>query len=73
MSKLTGVTDEAVGGRPAQAAVNDPRLKTSRTTLGARLVLLREQVVASGASLLNWEDLDRDLAEQRGRSAEAGE
>jgi hypothetical protein len=41
-----------------------------RTPLGQKLMVLRRQIVRSGAPLLDWEDLDREIAERRGeRSA----
>ncbi len=38
----------------------------ARTSLGARLLHLRKQIVASGEPLLSWEALDRELADRRG-------
>ena len=37
-----------------------------RTELGARLRILRGQVLAAAAPPLSWEDLQRELAERRG-------
>lgn len=41
-----------------------------RTALGARLLRLRKEIVRSGLPLLGWEDLDREVAERRGRGDE---
>lgn len=37
-----------------------------RTRLGKKLLEIRQRIVASGRPLLDWEDIDRELAEQRG-------
>lgn len=39
-----------------------------RTPLGQRLWHLRERIVASGEPLLDWDDLDREIAERRGQA-----
>jgi len=49
-----------------------PRL-APRTLLGQRLWDMRARIVASGESLLTWDDIDRELAErlgERGKSSE---
>jgi hypothetical protein len=38
-----------------------------RTPLGKKLLEIRQKIVASGRPLLDWEDIDRELAEQRGK------
>lgn len=38
----------------------------ARTPLGARLMRIREEIVASGEPLLSWDALERELAERRG-------
>jgi hypothetical protein len=38
-----------------------------RTLLGKKLLEIRQRIVASGRPLLDWEDIDRELAEQRGK------
>jgi hypothetical protein len=40
-----------------------------QSPLGRELWEIRQRVVASGEPLLDWEDLERELAERRGRSA----
>ena len=37
-----------------------------RTALGARLIQIRKEIVASGEPLLSWDALKRELAERRG-------
>jgi hypothetical protein len=39
-----------------------------RTPLGRRLWSLRRQVVLSGAPLLDWESLEKEVAERRGEA-----
>jgi hypothetical protein len=41
--------------------------RTPRTPLGKKLLEIRQKIVASGRPLLDWEDIDREIAEQRGR------
>jgi hypothetical protein len=41
-----------------------PRM--ARTRLGKQLLQIREQIVASGESLLSWQDVEREVAERRG-------
>jgi hypothetical protein len=45
---------------PAEAA------PPARTELGRRLRALREQIVASGERLLDWDELEQEIAERRG-------
>lgn len=37
-----------------------------RTPLGKKLLEIRQKIVAGGHPLLDWEDVDREIAEQRG-------
>ena len=41
-----------------------------KTSLGRRLWAIRERIVASGEPLLDWDDIDREIAERRGGAAE---
>ena len=41
--------------------------RTPRTPLGKKLLEIRQRIVASGRPLLDWEDIDREIAEQRGK------
>jgi hypothetical protein len=38
----------------------------TKTPLGRRLWSLRQKIVRSGVPLLDWEDLDKELADRRG-------
>ena len=38
-----------------------------RTPLGKKLLEIRQKIVASGRPLLDWVDIDREIAIQRGR------
>lgn len=38
----------------------------SKSTLGERLQQIREEIVASGEPLLDWEGVEREKAERRG-------
>jgi len=40
---------------------------TPRTPLGKKLLEIRQRIVASGRPLLDWDDIDREIAKQRGR------
>jgi hypothetical protein len=68
-------TASSVGIVPAnrRAVVADRTMETHlavtfkpRTALGRRLWERRVRIVASGESLLGWEDIKRELAERRG-------
>jgi hypothetical protein len=41
-----------------------------KTPLGRRLWELRKRIVASGEPLLDWDDLEREIAERRGGVSE---
>jgi hypothetical protein len=41
-----------------------------RTELGRRLWELRKRIVSSGEPLLDWDDLEREVAERRGGAGE---
>jgi hypothetical protein len=47
--------------------------RTPRTPLGKKLLEIRQRIVASGRPLLDWEDIDREIAEQRGRQGREDE
>ncbi len=36
------------------------------SALGARLIKIRERIVASGEPLLDWDDIEREVRERRG-------
>lgn len=39
-----------------------------RTELGRRLWAIRQEIIASGTALLDWEGIQRELAERRGEA-----
>ena len=41
--------------------------RVPRTPLGKKLLEVRKKIIASGRPLLDWEDIDREIAAQRGR------
>jgi hypothetical protein len=46
---------------------------TPRTPLGKKLLEIRQRIVASGRPLLDWDDIDREIAEQRGKQGKEEE
>jgi hypothetical protein len=44
-----------------------PTARTPRTPLGKKLLEIRRRIVASGCPLLSWEDIEREIMEQRER------
>ncbi len=45
------------------------RQRPAKTPLGERLMRIRERIVKSGAPLLDWDDIEREVAERRGEKA----
>lgn len=43
---------------------------TPRTTLGRRLLEIRNRLIASGERLLNWEEIDAEVTARRGEATE---
>jgi len=39
-----------------------------RTELGQRLWNIRQRIVSSGIPLLDWDDIEREVADRRGQS-----
>lgn len=37
-----------------------------KTALGRKLMSIRAKIIASGEPLLNWEEIEREVAERRG-------
>lgn len=54
-----------------EAALSEVMSYTPRTALGRRLCALRARIIASGEPLLSREDIERRIAESRGRYDEA--
>jgi hypothetical protein len=42
-----------------------------RTPLAKKLWALRQKIIASGVLLLDWDDIEREVQERRGRVREA--
>jgi hypothetical protein len=47
-----------------------PEEYVPKTPLGQRLWQIRQEVVESGEPLLDWDDIEREVAERRGGSNE---
>lgn len=63
---ITGLVEPDIG-------LTRPSLRTAcqsspRTSLGKRLWEIRKRIVESGEPLLNWENLERELAVKRGET-----
>jgi hypothetical protein len=59
------VVDEAQAGvSPASATTTDA--EQAGSDLGRKLRALRAKIVASGAPLLDWDELEEEVAERRG-------
>jgi hypothetical protein len=41
--------------------------RTAWTPLGKKLLEVRQKILASGRPLLDWDDIDREIAQQRRR------
>jgi hypothetical protein len=50
----------------APAETFDESSYVPRTPLGARLTEIRKRIVASGQPLLDWDGIEREVAERRG-------
>jgi hypothetical protein len=53
--------EKASSAEPAQ-----PLTYTPRTLLGERLLALRREILATGARLLDQDEVEREIAERRG-------
>lgn len=42
-----------------------------KTALGRKLMSIRAKIIASGEPLLNWEEIEREVAERRGEAPNA--
>jgi hypothetical protein len=41
--------------------------RTARTSLGKKLLEVRQKILANGRPLLDWDDIDREITQQRHR------
>jgi hypothetical protein len=65
----TTATDVKSGERSGEeAAYALAQAQRARTPLGRRLWEIRASIVASGAPLLTWDEIDREVEERRGGS-----
>ena len=55
-------SEESTGARVVEKALDFE----ARTELGRKLMLLRKEIERSGEPLLDWDDLEREIAERRG-------
>jgi hypothetical protein len=55
------------------AEVCDQFLQSSVSPLGQRLQQIRRRILASGVSLLDWDDLEKEIANRRGGVDPLGE
>ncbi len=60
-AKLRG--GKTIAPKPREAEEDD---YVPRTPLGRLLMEARREVIASGVPLLDWDDLEREVAERRG-------
>lgn len=50
----------------------DPAYNLARTPLGAKLRSLRAKILQSGEPLLDWDDIEREVADRRGEAEKRG-
>lgn len=43
-----------------------PETYTPKTALGRRLIAIREKIIASGAPLLGWAEIEKEITYRRG-------
>ena len=53
-------------GEEIAAESAQPLAYTPKTALGEKLFAIRERIVASGAPLLSWEGIEKEVAARRG-------
>jgi chorismate-pyruvate lyase len=56
-----------------EAAFALAQARQAKTPLGRRLWEIRARIVASGAPLLSWDEIDREIEERRGGSRQDDE
>ena len=56
---------DGMSGAPAATEVNTQPAYQPRTALGRLLWEIRGQILASGEPLLSWDDIEREVFEQR--------
>jgi hypothetical protein len=58
---------QAAGRRQTDAAIKRSRRKPP-APFGKRLRALRQKLIAAGEPLLDWNEIDKEVAERRGES-----
>jgi len=53
-------------GTAGKTPARDPAYEPARTPLGAEIRRLRAAIIESGEKLLDWEDVEREVADRRG-------
>jgi hypothetical protein len=62
---LTGLKDSsAKSGEPLWQGTMSYK---PRTSLGQKLLRIRERIIASGERLLSWDEIEQEIAAQRGQ------
>jgi hypothetical protein len=56
---------QKVRKRPTDSSTMSKRFEP-RTAIGKKLWTIRKRIVASGEDLLDWDGIDREVAERRG-------
>ena len=59
------VTQEVYMETKTETPTTPTTEKVARTPFGKKLLEIRQQILASGRPLLDWDDLDREMAAQR--------
>lgn len=65
---IINVNGTSIGRHSLDNTANSATTKTPYTRLGRKLVELRAEIIASGESLLNWNDLECEIVERRGEN-----
>ena len=58
--------------RGTESSADNVAFVFPKTELGKRLWEIRAEIVSSGARLLGWEDIERELADRRGGAQRTG-
>lgn len=68
--RIVLMTSKANQHDTPQASIPVDKNFQPKTPLGCRLWELRKRIVASGGPLLEWDDIEREVAERRGGVSE---
>ena len=64
-SPLTGLKDSSA--KSAEPLWQGTMSYKPRTSLGQKLLRIRERIIGSGERLLSWDDIDQEIAAKRGQ------